>query len=156
MSGSTNGFGVATTSERVRLYLDANILIYAMETADSRGMRARRCLQQIELGEVEGVTSELTLAEVLRGGNAARSEALSEGYLELLSSASPIGIVPVDRNVLISAARLQFDRRIELPDAIHLATAIITGCALILTEDKEMPVAADLEKRSLTDWIPVL
>lgn len=147
---------MARTIEHVRLYLDTNVLIYAMETTDAQGMRARRCLRQIEEDEIEAATGELTLAEVLRGGNSRRSDALFDGYLELLSSASPIRIVPVDRNVLISAARLRFDRRIELPDAIHLATAQIAGCAVVLTEDREMPVPADMQKRSLTDWIPVV
>jgi predicted nucleic acid-binding protein len=140
----------------VRLYLDTNVFIYAMETDYDQGMRARRCLHRIERGEIEAFTSELTLAEVLRGGNAPIRSGLFDSYAELLSSGTQLRVVPVSRDILIASARLELERKIDLPDAIHVATAIKNGCDAILTEDVRLPVPVGLKKMILADLIPIL
>jgi predicted nucleic acid-binding protein len=137
----------------VRLYLDTNILVYAMETDYDEGLRARRCLKQIDRREVEGVTSEITLAEALRGANASSRPELFQACCELIVAGGALQLVPVTRDILISAARLETERKIELPDGIHVATAVSTGCDAFLTEDKRLPTPPGLRKLSLVEWI---
>jgi predicted nucleic acid-binding protein len=137
----------------VRLYLDTNIFIYAMETDYDEGLRARRCLHQIERREIEAITSELSLAEALRGGNAPLRPNLSEAYMELLSPGAELGVIAVTRGILIKSASSDVERKIGLADAIHVATALEGACDAILTEDKGLPTPAGLRKLSLADWI---
>ena len=47
------------------IYLDANILIYAVEDAAGWGQRVRPLFDRINRGELRGVTSDPALAEVL-------------------------------------------------------------------------------------------
>ena len=140
----------------MRVYIDSNIFIYGMETDYDEGLRARRCLHQIERNEFDALTSELSLAEVLRGGNAPLSPRLFQGYVRLLSRQASLHLLPITREILIQSARLEIDRKIELADAIHVASALASRCEAFLTEDKRMPLPAELRKMSLADWIPEL
>lgn len=138
----------------MRLYLDTNIFIYAMESENDEGRRARTCLDQIEQREIEGVTSELTLAEVLRGGAAPLDPGLAAAYAELLSPGSELEVVAVGRDVLIDSARIGTCRKIGLADAIHVATALRQACDGFLTEDRRLPMPPGLTKMSLADRVP--
>ncbi len=71
------------------IYLDANVFIYGMEQLTPWDTPARGILQMIDTGEIQVVTSELTLAECLtkpiRIGNTAlvdlyRNTFVSEGH----------------------------------------------------------------------------
>jgi len=46
---------------------------------------------------------------------------------------------PVDRSVLIDAARLRGRTGLRLPDAIHASTALASGCDTFLTNDRRLP-----------------
>jgi predicted nucleic acid-binding protein len=140
-------------TNRVRVYIDTNVIVYAMETDYDQGLRARRVMRQIERKDIEAVTSEITLAEALRGGNARSSPHTFRAYVELLSPGSELTIIPVIRDILISAAGLATDRKIDLPDAIHVATALHARCDVFLTDDRRLTVPAGLQKSSLADWI---
>ena len=140
----------------MRVYLDSNIFIYAMETDYDEGLRARRLLHQVERGEHVAVTSEIALAEVLRGGDALLKRSSIDAYIELLSTRAGPDVIPVRRDLLVAAASLELERKVNLPDAIHLATAIWASCQALVTEDKRMPVPPPLRKVSLTDWLPDL
>ena len=137
----------------MRLYLDTNVFIYAMEVSNDTGLRARRVLGQIEKGGLDAVTSEITLAEALRGGNASTDNTVFEAYLELLANRRGLQLAPISRGVLIGSARLRVGRKIELTDAIHVSTALATGCAGFLTEDTRLPVPAGLKKLSLAEHV---
>lgn len=62
-----------------------------------------------------------------------------------------MSVTPVDREVLIEAARLRALHRVTLPDAVHLATASIHGCAVFLTNDRRIRAVPGLEVVYLAD-----
>jgi predicted nucleic acid-binding protein len=135
------------------VYVDTNVFVYAMETDGSQGLRARRVLHQLECGDIEAVTSEITLAEALRGGITGLSSDAFRSYVELIAPGGDLIIVPITRDILIAAAVLTTDRKIDLPDAIHVSTALSAQCDVFLSDDRRLPVPAGLQKRSLADWI---
>ena len=118
------------------LYLDTNVLIYAVEDVAPFGGRLRPIFQRIDRGELRGASSELTLAEVLvkplrDQNNQARSQ-----YEQLLAATGPLAVHPVSREVLVRAAELRAAHAsIKLPDAIHAATALLHGCTTFVTND---------------------
>lgn len=140
----------------LRSYLDTNIFIYATEVHNDTGIRARQVLRKIEDGELEAVTSEITLAEVLRGGNALLNAIIFDGYIDLLTARRGLQILPISRDILIGSARLKVARKIDLTDAIHVATALAAGCGAFLTEDVRLPVPAGLMKMSLLEHVSSL
>ncbi len=140
----------------LRFHLDTNIFVYATEADNDTGTRARQVLRQIEDGELEAVTSEITLAEVLRGGNALLNAITFDGYIDLLSARRGLQVLPISRDILIGSARLKVERKIDLTDAIHVSTALAAGCGAFLTEDVRLPVPAGLKKMSLIEHVGAL
>jgi predicted nucleic acid-binding protein len=123
----------------VRIYLDSNIFIEAFEKEGLLSDCARAVLHLVRTGVATGVFSELIVAELLVKPVAAEDVELYGSYLELLDS--PPGYVarPIDRDVLIEAARRRsISRRTKLPDAIHVATATLEQCLAFVTADKKI------------------
>ncbi|MGB7087656.1 MAG: PIN domain-containing protein [Phormidesmis sp.] len=54
-----------------------------------------------------------------------------------ITSADGSSAVPISRSILIRAAAIRASTKLKLPDAIHAATAITTGCTTFLTNDKQ-------------------
>jgi predicted nucleic acid-binding protein len=60
-------------------------------------------------------------------------------------------MVPVSRDILVAAARLRAETNMKLPDAIHIATAQITGCSYLLTNDSHLRAIPGLTILSLAE-----
>jgi hypothetical protein len=70
------------------------------------------------------VTSEFTLAELpVKPFELGRDDVVST-YIDLVQNSERIIVVPVDRAILIEAARQRATLSILMPDAIHVATAM--------------------------------
>jgi predicted nucleic acid-binding protein len=89
-----------------------------------------------------GVTSELTLAEVLAGPELPHSPLVRRTYLELIVFSKFLDLVPISRESLCESADLRFAHRethgkkLKLADAIHLVTAIRSKCRYFVSADK--------------------
>ncbi len=150
-TSATTESGRAMSDRFSRIYLDANILIYAMEKDDEPGILARRWLMQAERGRMAAMTSELSLAEVLSHPIRHGNHCLISGYERLLESRPSLVVLPVDRPVLMKAAAIKARLGSLLPDAIHVATADVSGCEAFLTEDHRLKVPGGLRKVALAD-----
>jgi predicted nucleic acid-binding protein len=118
-----------------RVYLDANLFIYAAECPASFPNLVT-LLKRLDLGELSAVTSALTIAEVLVVPLRTRNKTLEMAYRNRLMTGSTLTISDISEAILISAATLRaFTPGIKLPDAIHVATAAVTGCTVFLTND---------------------
>jgi predicted nucleic acid-binding protein len=133
------------------IYLDANILIYALESETDRGDIARRCLVAVDRGSVVGITSELTLVEVLPHPLKARDRKLIDGYRWLLGTQTRLQVIPIDRSVLEHAATIRSELGATTPDAIHVATALLSGCETFLTNDDRLRTPKGLMRASLSE-----
>ena len=136
-----------------RVYLDTNIFIYALEGYPDFVDELTELFESLDEGNLSAVTSELTLAEVLVrpfiDGNTQRQTA----YQQALQSSDVLEVVPVSRDVLIEAARLRSVANLRLPDAIHGATARLTGCGTFLTNDRRLLTIPDIEVVLLSELI---
>jgi predicted nucleic acid-binding protein len=70
---------------------------------------------------------------------------IQTAYQQALQSSEGLEVVPVSREVLIEAARLRSVANFRLPDAIHGATAILTGCETFLTNDRRLAAMSGVE-----------
>jgi predicted nucleic acid-binding protein len=128
-----------------RIYLDANVFIAAYESRGARSDHAWWILDAIEANEFLGVTSELTLAEVLVRPLQDGDKELAGLYHAIVSAGDGLEVAAVDRNVLIEAAMLRsFSPSLKLPDAIHVASARLRECRFIVSDDRRLPVAPGL------------
>ena len=136
--------GSIATLQGQRLYLDANLFIYALEAVEPWARPALELLSSIDRGDCTGVTSELTLAECLvKPLQLGRSD-LAETYQSVLQPRPHLFVVPVSRKVLVEAAQIRSSTRLKLPDAIHAATALSQGCASYLTNDDRFQAPPNL------------
>ena len=131
------------TSEPL-VYLDANPFIYALEGAPMIAAPAQTLFEALRARPGAGVTSELTLAEVLAPSKGRkRTPQLKRAYLDLMVWSRFIDLRPISREVLYETVNLRTTRataKLKLPDAIHLATAIGNQCRFFVSGDKDIPV----------------
>jgi predicted nucleic acid-binding protein len=140
--------GTLSVAEATRTYLDTNALIAILEKEGALDERQRAFVNEVDAGDVEGVTSELTLAECLVKPIADRDEALVRAYLSLLGADSAfLRVAGVSRPVLLEAARIRAGTGVKLPDAIHVATAHVSGCAVFVSNDRRLASACPMEFR---------
>lgn len=134
-----------------RIYLDTNVFIAAYENGHERGEHAWQILTAIDDGEFAGVTSELTLAEFLVGPLEEKDYGRAQHYQEIISPGVGFDVPAVDRAVLLEAAALRAVKKsLRLPDAIHLATARLSECSHIVSDDRRLPYAPGLAQVGLT------
>jgi predicted nucleic acid-binding protein len=121
-----------------RVYLDTNVFVYAVEGYPQFTEEMRMLFRAIDQRQVEAVTSELTLAEVLVKPLADNNTMLCQLYETTLWTSRGLSVLPVTRAILRSAAQLRASANVRLPDAIHLATAAMTACDTFLTNDQQL------------------
>src|SRR3954447_19093592 len=131
------------------VYLDANIFIYAVEGYAPEEAFLRELLAALEGGRFTAVTSELSLAEVLVKPLELGREDVVAAYTELLTASNRLAVLPVDRAILVEAARQRAALGMRMPDAIHVATALAAGCELFLTNDDRLRLPSGLAKEFL-------
>ena len=130
--------GTERARSAIRVYIDANVLIRAMERTDAGADASARLLAIAEHGKLKLVTSELTLSEVLVGPIAKADPLLEKAYLDLFDKQPLIELVPLSRDMLIEAARLRASSMAPLADCLHVACAKLSGCRLILSYDRPL------------------
>jgi predicted nucleic acid-binding protein len=134
-----------------RIYLDANILIYAVEGTALHAAGLKALLDAADQGAVSLATSEFTLAEVLVGPLRTANAEHATIYELLLSSKQRIDVIPVDRAVLRLCAEIRAAVKLRLPDAIHLATAELAKSDYFFTEDLRIRSRSPMQVCRLTD-----
>jgi predicted nucleic acid-binding protein len=121
------------------LYLDTNCLIAIVE---------RRELAELVEGVVERivrfVTSEITLAEVLVRPLQTGDDELVAAYERVLSDPDFIDVIPIDRDLIRDVAVERAKTGTKIPDAIHVVSAVRTGCTHFLSSDKRLRIPPGL------------
>ena len=119
------------------VYADTPVLIYTVERHPTYWWLLRPLWESAARGEIQVVSSEIAIAEVLVGPLRSGDTRILAAYEGLLLG-TDIRLYPVVRATLRVAARLRSESALRTPDAIHAATAILTGCALFVTNDKRL------------------
>lgn len=137
----------------LRIYLDTNVFIDAFESGAAAVTRGRRVLDHVGAGGAIGVISELVVAELLVKPIETGDTEMQAAYEDLFESTGKIETHPVDRRVLTRAARLRAaSRALKMPDAIHVATAQIQGCAAFITSDLRLAPTLGIKAVKLDEF----
>ena len=133
--------------------LDTAILIYLIEEHERYLPAVEPVFAAIDAGDLEAVTSGLTLLEVLvvpyRAGNAR----LAERYENLLTRSRGVRMLDIDCDVLRAAAQLRAAAGVKTPDAIQVAAALVAECPVFLTNDRALPAIPGLKVLQLSDFV---
>ena len=134
--------------------LDTAPLIYFIENHPLYYPLVEPFFAAVERGEIEVVTSTLTLAEVLVHPYRRGNQALAQEYSDILLRARNVTTFPVSPEIAAEAARLRAMHGIRTPDAIQLATAHKSHAGSFLTNDEDLEKAAELQMLLLKRMVP--
>lgn len=93
-------------------------------------------MNTIEQGAVTGVTSVLTLAELLTGPARAGNITALRDYELYLTNFPNLTLRPLDTEIARKVATVRAATGLRTPDAIQLATAELAGATAIVGNDK--------------------
>ncbi len=123
-------------AEAHSIFVDTNIFIYHLADHDDYGDLAAEILKWIETGQGVGLTSTITLSELLvlpaRSGN---MDAILS-YETYLLNFPNLQVVSIDNLVAHESALIRATTGLPTPDALQLAVAVVHGADLVLTNDK--------------------
>jgi len=134
--------------------LDTSIFIYFIEEHPVYLSLVEPLFEAMDRGELEAVTSSLTLLEVLVVPFRSANTALIDRYETLLTKSQGLQLVELDRDFLRSVAQVRAAKRAKTPDAIQLAAAMAAGCFVFLTNDDRIPSVPGLRVLLLEDYLP--
>jgi predicted nucleic acid-binding protein len=124
-----------------QLLLDTNCFIYFLGGTQPYLDLLRPVFRRVQRGELAVFVSAMTEAELLVRAYRNRDEAAVERVRDLLSE-DGFYVVSADRRIAVHGARIRGeymrgggDRKMAIPDAIIIATAIETGCDAIVGND---------------------
>lgn len=127
------------------VYLDTNIFIHAAEGFAALRETTLALFRALDEGRMRAVTSELTLAELLVKPFEIGRRDIADLYEEFIQDSRHFTVAPLQRTILVDAARYRADLGLRLPDAIHVATAVTTGCSIMLSNDQQLRTPAGLQ-----------
>jgi predicted nucleic acid-binding protein len=143
--------GQLTDQLGTSVYLDTNIIIYAVEGYETYAAPIKALLKGLTDGEIIAVTSELTIAEVLVKPKRDGSVKLEEAYRRFLLPTKALRNSAVSREILEAAAGIRASSPLRLVDAIHWAPAMIEQCDSFLTNDDGFKSATGVRVVMLSD-----
>jgi predicted nucleic acid-binding protein len=131
--------------------LDTAPLIYYIEEHPTYLAIVEPFFQAVDRGELEIVTSTITLIEVLVQPIRRGDIRLAQRYRGLLRNTRGLRSLPVSDEIAEVAAQLRATYNVRIADAIQLATAMHSGATFFLTNDGRLPSIPNLEIRVLGD-----
>jgi predicted nucleic acid-binding protein len=134
------------------VYLDTSPIIYSVEKAQDFYPLLLPLWQAAKSGQIELVTSELTLLESLVVPLRRKDTVLINAFERALTAAET-ELAPITIDVLRDAAQLRADTNLKTPDAIHAATAMAQGCVQFITNDPAYRRVTGLNVVVLSEFI---
>lgn len=131
--------------------VDSAPFIYLIEKHPTYFATVEAFFTAVQNGEIGCVTSTLTIAEVLvhpfRRG---RMDLVSD-YQEVLNASPDIKAFAVTSDIAEAAAKLRASFDLRTPDAIQIATALVSQASLFLTNDKKLTKVPGLKALTVAD-----
>jgi predicted nucleic acid-binding protein len=116
--------------------LDTAIFIYHFERHPKYFPLTQELFSGIEAGLRKGITSTITLMEIIVKPLALGRQDVARKYEALLVNFPNLEIVDLDRNVIHQAARLRAGYRIRPPDALQASASLLNRVDVFITNDE--------------------
>jgi predicted nucleic acid-binding protein len=123
-----------------KVAVDTMVFIYAFEEHPVYRGILKSFFRALENGEMDAITSTLTITECLVQPYRKKDFALSAQYLVLFRNFPNLSIIPLTDDIAERAAFLRAQYNLRTPDAVQLATALVSGCHAFLTNDDRLLV----------------
>ncbi len=128
-------------------YFDSNLIIYAMLDETELGDWARNILEKVQNEGMPACTSFLTFDEVFYKVNKSRGLDVAIKDLEAFLAMSNMRFIDVNDSVIWKALELIREYQLFPRDAIHAATAFISGAETVYSQDTDFDNIRGLKRR---------
>jgi predicted nucleic acid-binding protein len=133
--------------------IDTAVFIYFIEEHPVYLPLVEPLFRAVASGNLEAVTSAMTLLEVLVVPYRAGDAELARRYEALLTRSRGLGMVDVSRDQLRAAAQLRGARNeMRTPDALQLAAALSARCTALVTNDRRIAALPGLPILQLSQY----
>ncbi len=120
-----------------RLFIDTNILIYALDPAEPMKRAASTDLLRRTIANHTLVLSPQNLNECYRVLTERRRLVPVEAARSFLTHLAPWCVAPLDARTTIKAWAVQDEASLAWWDALLIASALLAGCKLFMSEDMQ-------------------
>ncbi len=134
--------------------LDTAPLIYFIERNPLYLPLVRPFFEAVEHGDIDIVTSTITLTEVLIHPLRQGDTALARQYSRILLNASHVRTLAVSPQIALDAAELRARWGYKTPDAIQLATSQVGNATFFVTNDGDLASTSGLQVVVLKHLLP--
>lgn len=133
--------------------IDTVPFIYHIEEDPTYKAMTTALFTYLEQGTVKGVTSAITIMEILVRPKALGDEIAVEDYKLLLTTYPNLKIKEIDVEVAERAADLRSTYRLRPPDALQAAACLVEGADAFVTNDSRMKVLREMDVIILTSYL---
>ncbi len=109
--------------------------IYYTENRPVYVDKMREIFRIMNEGQFEAVSSTIALSECLTKPIKENDHTLINQFNSLFENTYLLTLIPVDAAIARQSATLRAKYGLKTPDALHIATALETGCHAFLTND---------------------
>jgi len=136
---------------------DTMVFIYHLQDHLTYAPLTQAIFEAWEEGRNSGVTSVITVLEILVKPKRERNSDAARDYQGLLTTYPNLHILDVDLTVACLAADLRAKYAIRTPDALQIAAALHAGASGFITNDEQLKRVADegIEVLLLEDLLKV-
>ena len=118
--------------------LDTTLFIYHFEKHPVYWPLTQELLSGIEQDERKGISSTITMMEIIVKPLSLGRIDIARKYEALLMNFPNLEVVDLDRDVIHQAARLRTDYRLRPPDALQVSACLLSGAEVFITNDRQM------------------
>ena len=145
--------GLVDELRGLRICIDTAPFIYFIEKNPKYLSMLRPFFAEINAGEIDALTSTITLLEVLVLPFKTKNESLAEKYRDILLYAEGLTTFEIFHEVSELSSKLRAKYSIRTPDAIQIAVGIIYGADAFLTNDSSLKKVNDIRVVILEDFL---
>jgi predicted nucleic acid-binding protein len=145
--------GLVEQLKGAKVGIDTAPVIYFVEKHHTYLNVVRPVFAAIETGEIEAITSTITLLEVLVHPLRTNNLALAQQYKDILLSSDHFTTVEILHDISERSAKLRAQYGMKTPDAIQIASALFHGAHKFVTNDADLKKVTDIDVLTVDDFM---
>jgi predicted nucleic acid-binding protein len=124
---------------------DTAPIIYFVEANPKYDALVTTIFERVENGEITGITSVISLCEVLIHPLRSQNLNLKQRYFDILENSLNFFTKSINLTTAETAADLRARYNLRTPDALQIAAALENGCEAFLCNDKDLKRVTELK-----------
>lgn len=133
--------------------LDTMVFIYHFEENQLYSPLTSSIFESLEKGNFDGITSTLTLLEILVKPKKENNLLLTERYKLLFETFPNLQVKTLNENVADIASTLRANYNINTPDAIQIATSLEAKADIFITNDETLKKVSEIKVLLLSEML---